>query len=1002
MSDSESKSDKTARKPGAAASGTAYTAVQQPPAMLAELASEQAGAVRGGASAESTRGGTSAPLADVEQVRVRPHRRAPTPTPTTSRAVATDEISDCEELIIQGVEILSVDSKGWFESVAVNGVPVTFKLDSGADACVMSRDSFRAAGYSEDILSNAGTILREGIGRLPGVHKLTVDESVPPVVRSSRKIPIKLRPRLREELDRLHELGIIEPVDEPTDWVSSIVLVEKPDGKLRLCIDPQNLNKAIKRSHFQLPTLDEVTANLSGAKYFSHLDANKGFYMIVLDDYSSKLCTFATPFGRWKFLRLPFGICSASEVFHNAMVKIFSMEGVECFIDDLLVYGRTKEEHDSRLEAVLQRALDNGVRFNKEKCVLGVEEVKYLGHVFDSKGMRPDGDRVKAIRDMPPPSCRKDLERFLGMTNYVSRFLPNYAELVEPLRGLLKRDSEFQWYEIHTSAFERVKKCLMEAPTLRYYDPGEAVVVSVDASSRGLGACLLQSGRPVAFAARTLTPAETRWAQIEKELLAILFGCQKFHQFIYGHKSVLVESDHKPLEAIFRKALNDTPVRLQRMLLRLQKYSIEIKYVPGRLMYVADTLSRAPTDDACDEQTGSDIDVHVNALYDSVNFSSDKLKKIKEETDKEPGLGNVRQYCLKGWPHTKNILESEAKPYWGIKEELHVIKGIVFRGNRVVIPTSLRKEMLHRIHEGHLGIEKCKYRARDVMWWPGMSAQVEALVAACATCAERRAAQPREPMRSHQVPGKPWEVLATDLFEFRNKHYILVVDYYSKYVEVVSLSDIRSETIIIQLKSIFARHGIPKKLVSDNGRQFTSAVFQSFVEKWEFEHVTSSPYYSRSNGLAERNVQTVKKLMEKAQSDGTDPYLALLNFRNTPVSGESYSPAQLLMARRLNTRLPVSEQLLAPKYECGNQTLAVKHDGCQHESKVKRLNHVPTGYARRMAHDTAETDNTFYHNHNMIKRLSKTRITDVGGKIAKLKWDWVGHVCRMHPQRWAK
>lgn len=597
----------------------------------AELASEQAGAVRGGASAESTRGGTSAPLADVGQVRVRPHRRAPTPTPTTSRAVATgvpitrrsqqqyrggtgskfkcsncdyvherdqcpaykvkcfrcdrvghfmrccrsnyvrevynatDEISDCEELIIQGVEILSVDSKGWFESVAVNGVPVTFKLDSGADACVMSRDSFRAAGYSEDILSNAGTILREvsrnvlpvvgyfiaelshhnsekkckgkiyvlnvncnnllsrdlcnelnlikrvneisnnsncndlvskyktvfqGIGRLPGVHKLTVDESVPPVVRSSRKIPIKLRPRLREELDRLHELGIIEPVDEPTDWVSSIVLVEKPDGKLRLCIDPQNLNKAIKRSHFQLPTLDEVTANLSGAKYFSHLDASKGFYMIVLDDYSSKLCTFATPFGRWKFLRLPFGICSASEVFHNAMVKIFSMEGVECFIDDLLVYGRTKEEHDSRLEAVLQRALDNGVRFNKEKCVLGVEEVKYLGHVFDSKGMRPDGDRVKAIRDMPPPSCRKDLERFLGMTNYVSRFLPNYAELAEPLRGLLKRDSEFQWYEIHTSAFERVKKCLMEAPTLRYYDPGEAVVVSVDASFAGAGRVL--------------------------------------------------------------------------------------------------------------------------------------------------------------------------------------------------------------------------------------------------------------------------------------------------------------------------------------------------------------------------------------------------------------------------------------------------------------------------------------------------------------------------------
>lgn len=1024
----------------------------------AEVASEQAGAVRSGVGASAAAGSTGAPAAPsavIDQMHARSWARAP-PRSSTAAGVrpgarpqrpmqprqrdaggagdrfkcsncdyvhvrnkcpafnikcfrcnrsghfmrccknnyirevcyTSDEMSELEELTIQGVEINSLESRGWFETVEVNGVPVSFKLDSGADACVMSYDSFIAAGFGEHMLNDTGTVLREvsknvlpvmgyftgkmfhssnknkctckiyvlniqcnnllsrdvcmelnlimrineisnqincsnlidkyktvfeGIGRLPGEHRLIVDETVSPTVRSSRKIPIKLRPRLREELDRLQELNIIEKVDEPTDWVSSIVLVEKPDGKLRLCIDPQHLNKAIKRSHFQLPTLDEITANLSGAKYFSHLDASKGFYMIALDEDSSKLCTFATPFGRYKFLRLPFGICSASEVFHNAMVKIFAREGVECFVDDLLVYGRTKEEHDARLEAVLQRALKHGVRFNKEKCVLGVAQVKYLGHILDATGIRPDADRVKAIKGMPPPRCRKELERFLGMTNYVSRFITNYAELVEPMRGLMKRNVNFEWNESHTKVYNKIKKCLIEAPTLRYYDPNEPVVVSVDASSRGLGACLLQRGRPVAFAARTLTPAETRWAQIEKELLAIVFGCFKFHQFIYGHKSVLVESDHKPLEAIFKKALNDTPVRLQRMLLRLQKYSLEIKYVPGRFMFVADTLSRAPTDSGCDQQIGDEVDVHVSALYNNVNFSADKLKLIKEEIDKDPGLSAVRDYCRSGWPHTKNLLRGEVKPFWAMRDELHVINGIVFRINRVVIPCSLRKEMLQRIHEGHLGIEKCKYRARDVMWWPGMSGQVETLVAACSACAERRAAQPRQPLLPHAAPARPWEMLGADLFQIKNKYYLLVVDYYSKYVEVVSLADIRSGTIISQMKGIFARHGIPKKLVSDNGLQFTSAEFTSFVNTWEFEHVTSSPYYARSNGLAERNIQTIKKLMMKAESDGSDPYLALLNFRNTPVTSDTYSPAQLLMGRRLNTRLPVSDKLLVPK-----------------------------------------------------------------------------------------
>ncbi|CAG4976944.1 unnamed protein product [Colias eurytheme] len=788
----------------------------------------------------------------------------------------------------------------------------------------------------------------EGIGELPGFHRIIVDERVPPVVRSARKIPIKLRPKLKEELNRLQQLNIIMPVSEPTDWVSNIVLVEKPDGKLRICLDPKFLNEAIKRCHFQLPTLDEIIANLSGANYFSVLDASKGFYMLKLDYDSSKLCTFATPFGRYRFLRLPFGISSACEVFHSVMHRLFACEGVETYVDDVLVYGKTKEEHDERLHKVLQCAVANGVRFNRDKCKFGVREVKFLGHIFNSNGIKPDPDRIRVIRDMSIPVNRKELERFLGMSNYVSRFIPNYAKLVEPLRSLLKNNVQFDWHEIHTKAYNKIKTSLMNAPSLRFYDPNKQVTVSVDASAFGLGACLLQEGRPVAFAARALTPAESRWAQIEKEMLAIVYGCSKFHQFVYGHTNVIVESDHKPLESIFKKPLNDIPIRLQRLLLKLQRYSLNVCYVPGKLMFIADTLSRTKLDNlhSTEDKIQKDVEGHVNLIIQNTGFSDEKLKLVENETRNDVGLCKAMDYYKTGWPHTKALLDGSAKVYWDIRDEFHVIKNIAFKNHRVIIPTSLRKEMINRIHEGHLGIDKCKNRARDVMWWPGMSADIERAVRRCGVCAQHRAEQPREPLLPHPQPDTPWEVLAADIFQIKNKYFILVVDYYSKYVEVASLRDITSGSVIKQLKDMFSRHGIPKRLISDNGLQFTSGEFKNFSEAWGFRHVTSSPYYPRSNGLAERNVQTVKKLLIKAEQDGTDPYLALLNFRNTPISGEIYSSAQLLMGRRLNTRLPVCSNLLRPKLPSRGKVAIKRAEKTkksssfynQHTRKLKPLN----------------------------------------------------------------
>lgn len=610
---------------------------------------------------------------------------------------------------------------------------------------------------------------------------------------------------------------------------------------------------------------------------------------------------------------MPFGINCAPEIFHHEMYKIFKMEGVEVFIDDILIWGRTKEEHDYRLKEVLNRARDNGVKLNKNKCVFGVNEVRFLGHIFNSTGISPDRDRVSAIVNMQKPADKKGLERFLGVTNYLSRFIPRYSELSAPLRMLLGQKVAFEWTEHQENAFNLLKAKISSAPVLKYYNPEEEVTVSVDSSSFALGACLMQGGQPVAFAARTLTPTESRWAQIEKELLAVVFGCTRFHQYIYGHDKVTVETDHKPLEVIFKKSLNEAPARLQRLLLKLQRYSIQLQYKPGKLLFIADTLSRSATEQGSDEDVSKDVMVHVNTLYENVEATPEMLNRIREESGKDETFKAVCEYYKKGWPNNKREVDVSVRQYWIVRSELHVVKGILFRNSRVVIPPSLRKLMLKRIHEGHMGIEKCQRRARDVMWWPGMSTDIEHTVQDCEACQRHRAANCREPLAPHPVPELPWEVLAADIFEFRGKNYLLVVDYYSKFVEVVSLPNLNSSSVINVFKDLYSRFGIPRKLVTDGAGSFCSQLFKSFSETWGFAHVTSSPHYPRSNGLAERNVRTIKALMCKSHETGEDWKLALLNFRNTPLSGEEWSPAQLLMSRRLNTRLPCGNAQLKPK-----------------------------------------------------------------------------------------
>uniref|UniRef100_A0A8C5QSN3 ribonuclease H n=1 Tax=Leptobrachium leishanense TaxID=445787 RepID=A0A8C5QSN3_9ANUR len=429
------------------------------------------------------------------------------------------------------------------------------------------------------------------IGKLPVTYHMRLDEFVHPTVCAPRRIPLAMKDKVVNELERMIELGIIAPVEEATPWVSAMAAAVKKDGPVRICIDPVHLNKALLRPHHPLKTVEQVIADMPQAKVFSILDAKCGFWQIPLDEESSTLKTFMTPFGRYKFLRMPYEISTGSEVYQRCMEQLFAGQPCEIVVDDILIWGSSVEEHDKRLKCILDRARAINLQLNPTKCRFIVSEVPYVGHLLTDKGVKPDPEKNKAIHQMPVPEDKHALQRFLGITNYLSKLIYRYSEITSPLRQLLRQDADWCWTEQHAAAVDTLKAHLTSPPVLQYFDVHIPVILSADALQHGLGAVCLQDDRPVAFTSRALTETEARYAQIEKELLGLVFACMKFHVYIYG-RPVTVETD-QPLITILKKPLHTASARIQRMMLKLQQYHLNVVYKRGRELYVADALLRA-------------------------------------------------------------------------------------------------------------------------------------------------------------------------------------------------------------------------------------------------------------------------------------------------------------------------------------------------------------------------------------------------------------------------
>ena len=610
----------------------------------------------------------------------------------------------------------------------------------------------------ESLLKHFPEVFAEEVGQLEGEYHIKIDPTVSPVQHPPRRVPVAVREQLKAELCRMVEQDIIAPVTTPTPWVSSLVVVPKKDGKIRLCLDPKDLNQAIQREHYPLPTIEDVATRLHGAKVFTKLDVRNGFWHIKLDDSSSYLTTFNTPFGRYRWKRMPFGIRSAPEIFQRRMHELIEgMPHVEVVADDFVIvgYGETLEQatrdHDQNLMGFLQLCQDRGLKLNIEKLTLKQTEVSFIGHVATGDGLRVDPDKVKAFRDMPAPTDKAGVQRLLGMVQYLSKFLPNLSDTAGELT---QQDVEWCWEDAQITALSQLKEAVTCTPVLRYYNLSDEVTLQCDASKSGLGAALLQNGQPVAYASRALTPAETRYAQIEKELLAIVYACEKFDTYIYGRDVVTVETDHKPLEVIARKALNSAPQRLQRMLLRLQRYNLEIRYKKGKEMFLADTLSRAFLPKA--HASAFVLELEEIDLKASLPVSDARWHQIENASAHDPVFQELRSVIQRGWPLNRADVAQCVYPYFDIRHELTLQGKLVFKGQQLVVPVSLRKELMAATHASHIGVEACIRRARDSLYWPRMTTELKEYIAKCDISMAHRSEQSKEPIQQHDFAARPW------------------------------------------------------------------------------------------------------------------------------------------------------------------------------------------------------------------------------------------------------
>ena len=787
---------------------------------------------------------------------------------------------------------------------------------------------------SQQIMQEFPTVFDGHIKTMEGekFHIALTDDAEPFCIKAPRVIPFAYRDKLKAELELLQQQGIIAPVTEPTEWCAPIVVTPKKDtDDIRMCVDLSRLNKYVKRERYQSLTPSQAVADIhaNNAKIFTKLDAMKGYHQCPLHEDSQLLTTFITPFGRFKYLRVPYGISSISEHYNRRMDEAFAgLTGYRRIVDDVIIYDSDITEHTDHVRQFLQRCAEKHITLNVSKWKFAEPQADFAGFTVAANGYRVDQSIIEAIAKFPTPTNRTDLRSFVGLANQLSASTATLAGLLTPLRPQLSTKNEFTWSSELDQAFIKAKESLTSAPTLSYFDPNKPTRLCTDASRQGLGFVLQQKVGDnwvlIQAGSRFISDTESRYAIIELELLAVSWAIYKCKLFLAGLPHFKVITDHHPLIPILNNHRLDEieNPRLQRLKTRIIGYNFTAEWVKGILNHAPDALSRNPVSDPQPPEMLAERDIDndpVHTLTEVRAIMNEhqenlRLQDLRKQAEEDSEYQQLRHYILNGFP---DQLPDECKRYWSVRNQLALDDNLIVYGCRVLIPSMMRRHILQQLHESHQGSVCTKQRARLTVYWPGIDNDIDnIIILACKQCQDCLPSNPREPIILKPKPSRPFQEVAGYFCSYAGQDFLILVDCYSDWPDIIPMGhNTTTPRLTAVLKQSFCRTGVPDVFWSDQGPQFTAKSFQDFAKTWGFRHITSTPMYPQSNGKIEATVKSMKKLV---QTSWTGRYIdddkltrALLQYRNTPSRKDGLAPAMKLFGKPIQTHYqPIAEHFL--------------------------------------------------------------------------------------------
>lgn len=720
------------------------------------------------------------------------------------------------------------------------------------------------------------------------------------------RVSVPKQEYIEQEVQKLLKEGKIQHSASP--YGAPVVLPTKKDGTYRFAIDYRKLNAITVKDRFPLPRIDDLIDKVAGCKYFATLDAKSGYHQVSMLEKDIPKTAFVTSSGQYEWRVMPFGLCNAPATFQRMMNNILrDLIPKKClvYIDDILVFGKTWEDFVKHFAEVLHRLAQAGIILNEKKCKVGFEEIEFLGHSISEQGIKPSSNKVQQMIFYPIPQNKQELQRFLGLAGYFAKFISNYSSKVASLRLLLKGGTQWFWTDQHQSSFESLKKDLSTYPMLAHYERSYDHILYTDASDVGLGAVLLQIDpsdsdarpRPLAFASRVLRDPERRYSTSEKEALAVTWAItEKFDVYLQG-KHFTVMTDHANLCGEMKLTKPSTG-RLCRMIMKLQEYDFTIAYSRGK-DNIADGLSR----------------LHKNDAWHAKN---DEIRKVQEENDSEQfeERDQTDDPMIKSWleilqkhPNQRSISESTEV------RSMYIQNGSLYKNGKFVLPKKYQIREIKRIHnQGHAGYKRTLNTIAQRFWWPKMTKQVKTVIEECRIC-QQWYQRKRKPGQMETI--KVNDVMDTIGVDFvgpiqndQDQRYIIVaVDYCSRFAFTKSIQKASSQAVISFLKDIFEKYGFPRKVISDNAKQFTSQAFLNFTRTFGIKHVRTTLGRPQANGLCERTNQTLLKILAKTQrqtgqTNLTNLLMSTTNFFNNTVhSTLGAKPVDVFLNRTVKTEI---------------------------------------------------------------------------------------------------